>query len=90
MTLTLTDAFTGSIDHQRAYRRRRVLAQAIAIEMIEGADAAARFEAEALQKLAIVSHCDVCRLELIGDDECPRCGFPESPDFDTDSEGDEA
>lgn len=62
----------GTVDEQRECRRRVVRAQAVAIAAIEGKDAADRFQREELAKVERVSHCPECRLELIGDDPCPR------------------
>lgn len=85
-TLTPISTFVGSIDQQRAYRRRGIKAKAIAIAMIDGEDEAAAYEKNALAELELSSRCPVCSLELIGRDECPRAhGF----DYDVNSEGDE-
>lgn len=66
-------AFVGTIDQQRAYRRELIKAQAKALRAAGLHDIADRHEANELPRVDIVSHCPACRLELIADDECPRC-----------------
>lgn len=82
-------AFVGTIDKQREHRRQLVKAQANALRELGYHGIADRYEANALRVVNIVSFCDGCKLELIGDDDCPRCSFPSPCDYDVASEGDE-
>lgn len=73
MTERPLEPFLGSIDKQRECRRRLVRAQADALRAAGMPETADRFERLALAEIAIVSRCERCWLELIGNDDCPRC-----------------